>query len=77
MIDQIAEMIRVEFEAFGGDEPAAETLRCVAWYVTERFPNAKVSDFGDAAVLCGRHRQGAINRWNEAMHNLAVAEGRA
>lgn len=51
----------------------AENLRAAAWYVKEEFPDAVSSDFGDAAVTCGLHRQAAMNRWNEAMANYALA----
>lgn len=53
----------------------AENLRAAAWYVKEEFPAATSSDFGDAAVVCGLHRQAAMNRWNEAMANLEMANG--
>lgn len=51
----------------------AENLRAAAWYVKEEFPGATSSDFGDAAVACGLHRQAAMNRWNEAMVNYVLA----
>ncbi len=48
----------------------AENLRAAAWYVMEEFPAAIASDFGDGAKIAGVHRQGAMNRWNEALKNL-------
>lgn len=52
---------------------AAENMRAAAWYVMEEFPDATSTDFADAAVMLGLHRQGAINRWNEAVKNLKAA----
>lgn len=74
MIREIAEIIRTELARFGLTvEPRAESLRAAAWFVMDDFPLATSSDFGDAAILCGLHRQGAINRWNEAKKNLDLA----
>lgn len=73
MLQQIADMIASEFEVFEGDESVSETLRAAAWNVMDTFPNATASDFGDAAAMLGRHRQGAINRWNEAVKNMELA----
>lgn len=76
MLDRIAQIIDHEVDMFEG-EALAESLRAAAWFVMDEFPEAKARDFGDAAARLGLHRQGAINRWNEAKHNLAIAEGRA
>ena len=72
MIIEIAEIIRTEIN-HNLRMPLAENLRAAAWYVMDDFPDAIARDFGDAAVLCGLHRQGAINRWNEAKRNLGIA----
>ena len=71
MLNAIAEIIRTEVN-HKLRMPLAENLRAAAWYVMEDFPEAKARDFGDAAALCGLHRQGAINRWNEAKANAAI-----
>lgn len=69
MLNEIAKIITTEANHHLG-MCLAENLRAAAWYVMEDFPDAKAADFGDAAVLAGLHRQGAINRWNEAKKNL-------
>ncbi|QIG73286.1 hypothetical protein EVC02_065 [Rhizobium phage RHph_N17] len=71
MHEQIAEIIRTEVN-HKLRMPLAENLRAAAWYVMDEFPSALARDFGDAAVLAGLHRQGAINRWNEAKANLSI-----
>lgn len=71
MIREIAEIIRTEVN-HPLRMPLAENLRAAAWYAMDDFPLATSSDFGDAAVLCGLHRQGAINRWNEAKKNASI-----
>lgn len=77
MLTPICIIIGAEVTRFKGDEPLAEALRAAAWFVMDELPATTASDFGDAAALMGLHRQGAMNRWNEAKHNLAIAEGRA
>lgn len=72
MLTEIANIIteevaRKELTSF------AENLRAAAWYAIEEFPAVTASVFGDAAVLAGLHRQGAINRFNEAKKNLEIA----
>lgn len=69
MLEQIAQIIRTEVARVDLDS-FAENLRAAAWYVMDDFPHARARDFGDAAVLAGLHRQGAINRFNEAKANL-------
>lgn len=71
MLVRIAEIIRTEVN-HPLRMPLAENLRAAAWYVMEEHPEAIARDFGDAAALCGLHRQGAINRWNEAKKNAIV-----
>lgn len=72
MIEKIAEIIRTEVKHPLGMN-LSENLRAAAWYVMDDFPDATARDFGDAVLLCGLHRQGAINRWNEAKKNLEIA----
>lgn len=71
MLEQIAQIIRTEVKHPLGMS-LAENLRAAAWYVMDDFPAAIARDFGDAAVLAGLHRQGAINRWNEAKANYEI-----
>ena len=66
MLTRIAQIITEELNRFPGEETQANALRCAAMFVHDEFPDAKASDFGDAAAERGLHRQGAINRWNEA-----------
>lgn len=47
----------------------AETLRAAAWYAREEAEDMTVGAFGDAAEELGLHRQGATNRFREAMKN--------
>jgi HJR/Mrr/RecB family endonuclease len=47
----------------------AETLRAAAWYAREEAEGMTASAFGDAAGELALHRQGAMNRFNEAMKN--------
>lgn len=75
MITEIAAIIKTETTRFGAEETLANALRCAAWFVNEDFPNATAANFGDAAASLGLHRQGAMNRWNEAKKNLALANG--
>ena len=77
MILQIAEIIAEEVARFPGEESLAEALRAAAWFVMDEFPEAVASDFGDAAQTLDLHRQGAINRWNEAKRNWAEAMAEA
>jgi len=70
ILPRIAEIITTEIK-HPLRMPLAENLRAAAWYVMEEFPEAKASDFGHAAASCGLHKQGAINRWNEAKRNAA------
>jgi hypothetical protein len=67
-ITEIAGIIAVEVEEglFG----LADALRTAAWYALEIDPSIISAVFGDAAVLCGLHRQGARNRFNEARNQL-------
>lgn len=69
MLNEIANIIRTEVN-HKLRMPLAENLRAAAWYVMDDFPGVTASVFGDAAVLAGLHRQGAINRFNEAKKNL-------
>lgn len=69
MIEAIANIIADEVKKTHLG-PLAENLRAAAWYVMDEFPEARAADFGDAAATKGLHRQGAINRWNEARKNL-------
>lgn len=67
----IADIIETEVDRFDRDEESlAEALRAAAWFVMDEYPEAKAADFGDAAASLDLHRQGAINRWNEAKKNL-------
>ncbi|QJD54348.1 hypothetical protein [Aminobacter phage Erebus] len=75
MLEQIQMIIREELDRFTGDETRANALRSAAWFVMDDFPEATSADFADAAVMEGQHRQGSINRWNEALKNLKVANG--
>lgn len=77
MLIQICVIIGAEVSRFPGEEPLAEALRAAAWFVMDELPDATASDFGDAAATLGLHRQGAMNRWNEAKQNLEIAEGKA
>lgn len=73
ILPRIAEIITEELsKGLKLGLPSSENLRVAAWYVMEEFPEAKASDFGQAAAACGLHRQGAINRWNEAKANAAL-----
>ncbi|QWY83375.1 hypothetical protein [Rhizobium phage RHph_X3_2] len=74
MIEAIANIIETEVKRPLG-MPLAENLRAAAWVVMEEYPDAVARDFGDAAATKGLHRQGAINRWNEAKQNWAIAMG--
>lgn len=71
MHTEIAAIIQTEVSRFPGEESLANALRCAAWFVMDEFPDAKAADFGEAATLLSLHKQGAINRWNEAKANLA------
>lgn len=71
MLEQIAKIIADEVAKVHLG-PLAENLRAAAWYVMDDFPQATARDFGDAAATKGLHRQGAINRWNEAKKNAAL-----
>lgn len=73
-MEKIADIIGQEMERFAG-ERLAEKLRWAAWLVREVMPATTSSQFGDAAAMLGLHRQGAMNRWNEAMKNWEVAFG--
>lgn len=73
MITEIAKLIKIELDRFPG-ETLANQLRCAAWFAHEDFPKATSSDFADAAVSLGLHRQGAMNRWNEGIKNLKELE---
>lgn len=77
MLEQIATIIasEVNHPVMSKEMPLAENLRAAAWVVMEEFPQATAANFGDAAATKGLHRQGAINRWNEAKHNWAIAMG--
>ena len=74
-IDRIAAIIAEEQVRFDVAEPLAEQLRWAAWAVREAFPSTTSGEFGDAAASLSLHRQGAMNRWNEAMKNWEVAFG--
>lgn len=71
----IADIIEIEMERHGAGETYAEKLRWAAWLVREEHPGTTSSQFGDAARESGLHRQGAMNRWNEAMKNWEHAFG--
>lgn len=71
-MENLALIIRTELEHPLGMS-LAENLRAAAWYVMEEYPDTTAAEFGDAASLCGCHRQGAINRWNEARKNWEIA----
>lgn len=73
-MERIIEIIEEEMDRFEG-ERYAEQLRWAAWLVREEMPEATSSQFGDAAKELGLHRQGAMNRWNEAMKNWEHAFG--
>lgn len=69
----VLDIIEAEVETHGRD---AESLRCAAWYVLEAYPDTTSAQFADAAAqLDGITRKSAINRWNEAMANLEIANG--
>lgn len=68
-IQAIAAEIKTEVARFKGGETLANSLRCAAQMIHEDDPSVTASQFGDAAVLCGLHRQAAMNRWNEAKKN--------
>ena len=74
MLVRIAQIIKTEINHPLGMR-LAENLRAAAWYVMDEFPDAKARDFGDAALRIGLHRQGSINRWNEAKKNLLLTLG--
>lgn len=68
-MERIAEIITEEMARFSG-ERYAEQLRWAAWLVREELGDGITStQFGNAAASLGLHRQGAMNRWNEAMKN--------
>lgn len=69
MLTQIAEIITTETRRFIGEETVANAMRCAAQFAHDDFPAATARDFGDAAASLGLHRQGAMNRWNEAKAN--------
>lgn len=71
MHETLCQIIEAEADRF--NEPLAEKLRAAAWIAVDEFPHVTSSQFADAAAACGFHRQGAINRFNEAMKNLAHA----
>lgn len=71
-MERIAEIIKEEQCRFEG-ERLAEQLRWAAWLVREEMPGTTSAQFGDAAASLGLHRQGAMNRWNEAMKNWELA----
>lgn len=73
-MERIADIIAEEMERFEG-ERFAEQLRWAAWLVREELPDTTSSQFGDAAASLGLHRQGAMNRWNEAMKNWELTFG--
>jgi hypothetical protein len=71
MLNRIAKIIAeaLEFEPVAvcgrWDGSLACRMRDAAMLVHDELPNATSSDFGDAAVLIGLHRQSSMNRWNE------------
>lgn len=69
MTNEIAAIIKGEFD-LNLPEAQAETLRAAAWVAVDAFPQCKASDFGDAAATLGYHRQGATNRFREAIKSL-------
>lgn len=72
-LDIVAAIIEEETGRFVGEETLANALRCAAWFALDEYPDLKAAEFGDAAASCELHRQGAINRFNEAKANLAAA----
>ncbi len=66
MLAEIAKTINEEVNRFRGQETFANAMRCAAQMVMEEVEGATASDFGDAAASLGMHRQGAMNRFNEA-----------
>jgi hypothetical protein len=71
-MENIPQIIATEVARFEGGEPLANALRCAAVFVHDEFPEATASDFGDAALTLGLHRQAAMNRWNEAKKNMGA-----
>lgn len=69
MKNEIAAIIQREFD-LSLPEAQAETLRAAAWMAVESFPACTASVFGDAAATLGYHRQGATNRFREAIKSL-------
>ena len=68
-MDRIVQIIQEERARFEG-ESYAEQMRWAAALVKEELPQTTGAMFGDAAASLGLHRQGARNRWNEAMKNM-------
>jgi hypothetical protein len=64
----LAKIITEETERFKGEETNADAMRTAAFYAWEEH-GATSSDFGDAAVSLGLHRQGSMNRYNEMLRN--------
>lgn len=74
-MERIAEII-TETIAEWGELRTGEQLRWASWFVREELGDTIASaQFGDAAASLGLHRQGSMNRWNEAMKNWEKAFG--
>jgi len=67
MIERIAFLIKRDMEFNPAGETRAEAMRCAALSAQAEFPHVTASQFGDAAATLGHHRQGATNRFREAM----------
>jgi hypothetical protein len=69
-MEQLLDIIEEELEKHG---IGAESWRAAAWYAIDDVPGVTSSMFGDAAAQLGYHRQGAMNRFNEALKNWKIA----
>jgi hypothetical protein len=48
----------------------SDALRFAAWQLMEEIPGYTSADFGDDCAALGMHRQGARNRYNEALASI-------
>lgn len=74
-LDAIAEVIEEAVAEQDVHGSFVEALRFAALVCIEEMGVARAADFGDAAASLDLHRQGAINRFNEAKKDFAVAIG--
>lgn len=65
IIAAVADIIEAELDR-GLSERLAETMRAAAFLAVTEVEGVTSAIFGDAAVLCGQHRQSSMNRYNES-----------